>query len=133
MLFWGLSVPGEVPWCSASVLALLAGFLNSALSDLKRPQLALISSKRKGGYKHHPLTENLDFSTSELPFYLSQVHCGNPINFKNTLYQIPKSHFFSSNNLNENTRLISIVSKPIKLYYGSFSLKILGPNILVPK
>ena len=29
-LFWGLSVPGEVPQCSASTLALLAGFLNSA-------------------------------------------------------------------------------------------------------
>ena len=33
MLFLGLSVsgevPGEVPWCSASVLTLLAGFLNS--------------------------------------------------------------------------------------------------------
>ena len=29
-LFLGLSVPGEVPQCSASVLALLAGFLNSA-------------------------------------------------------------------------------------------------------
>ena len=30
MLFLGLSVPGEVPRCSASVLVLLAGFLNSA-------------------------------------------------------------------------------------------------------
>ena len=29
MLFLGLSVPGEVPRCSASVLVLLAGFLNS--------------------------------------------------------------------------------------------------------
>ena len=29
MLFLGLSVPGEVPKCSASVLVLLAGFLNS--------------------------------------------------------------------------------------------------------
>ena len=27
-LFLGLSVPGEVPRCSASVLVLLAGFLN---------------------------------------------------------------------------------------------------------
>ena len=30
MLFLALSVPGKVPWCSASVLVLLAGFLNSA-------------------------------------------------------------------------------------------------------
>ena len=29
MLFLGLSVPGEVPQCSASVLTLLACFLNS--------------------------------------------------------------------------------------------------------
>ena len=29
MLFLGLSVPGEVPRCSASVLVLLTGFLNS--------------------------------------------------------------------------------------------------------
>ena len=28
-LFWGLSVPGEVPRCSASMLALLASFFNS--------------------------------------------------------------------------------------------------------
>ena len=31
MLFLGLSVPGEGPWCSASVLVLLAGFLNSGV------------------------------------------------------------------------------------------------------
>ena len=30
MLFFGLSVPSKVPRCCASVLALLAGFLNSA-------------------------------------------------------------------------------------------------------
>ena len=28
-MFWGLSVPGEAPRCSASVLALLANFFNS--------------------------------------------------------------------------------------------------------
>ena len=33
MLFLGLSVPGEVPRCSASVLVLLAGFLNSAIFE----------------------------------------------------------------------------------------------------
>ena len=33
MLFLGLSVPGEVPRCSASVLVLLAGFLNSDLNS----------------------------------------------------------------------------------------------------
>ena len=32
MLFLGLSVPGEVPRCSASVLVLLAGFLNSGFA-----------------------------------------------------------------------------------------------------
>ena len=43
MLFLGLSVPGEVPRCSASVLVLLAGFLNSVinLAQLVSPSVAL--------------------------------------------------------------------------------------------
>ena len=32
ILFLGLSVPEEVPWCSASTLALLTSFLNSGQS-----------------------------------------------------------------------------------------------------
>ena len=41
MLFLGLSVPGEVPRCSASVLVLLAGFLNSGLGIVSEALLSV--------------------------------------------------------------------------------------------
>ena len=42
MLFLGLSVPGEVPRCSASVLVLLAGFLNSVRQTPKRKSMLVL-------------------------------------------------------------------------------------------
>ena len=43
-MFWGLSVPGEVPRCSASVLALLTGFLNSDKLGLSCAKLSPASA-----------------------------------------------------------------------------------------
>ena len=46
MLFLGLNVPGEVPRCSASTLALLVGFLNSGWKKVCSMVISLIENIR---------------------------------------------------------------------------------------